>query len=185
MKQNTLFYSIHPSLRLPETRYFTIGVAVGFTLFIVQLGLRSIVLFTGGAIALIALIYWFWQTRSAAKPPSANLLEPAVFVARLDELKANIPGWQLEHWQVIQDQALTIWAIAAQLAQQDSLLFPELIETLYSTLELVEQSAEALCLAPQQPFSKVQPFNTQQQIQRSLEQLQMTQTQLQSLADQY
>jgi hypothetical protein len=185
MRKNTMSHSIRRTLQLTETQYFIIGVAAGLILFIVQLGLRSVVLFTGGTIVLMALIYWFWQTRSAAKAPSADLLELAVFVARLDGLKANIPGLQLGHWKVVQDQALAIWAIAAQLAQQESLLFLELIETLYSTLELAEQSAEALCLAPQQPFSKVQPFSrAQQQMQRSLEQLQMTQTQLQSLADQ-
>jgi hypothetical protein len=175
--------SICRTLRLWETRYFMIGVAVGLMVFIGQLGLRPIVLLSGIAIVLAALIYWFWQTRSTAKANSTNLLELDVFVACLDGLKAGIPVLQLEAWKAVQDKTLTIWAIAAQLAKQESLLLPDLLETLHSTLELAERSAEALCLSEQMQTPSFQD-KARRQMPRSFERLQITQTQLQTLADQ-
>jgi hypothetical protein len=175
--------SITRSLQLPETRYFLVGVVGGLIIFILQLGGRWIVLLSGGAIALGACIYWFWQTRSS-KAEAANLLQLDVFVAHLDCDKARVPPQKLEAWMTAQDQALTIRAIAAQLAQRESLLIPDLLETLHSTLDLTEQTAEALHLTTQIQTPDFQN-RAQQQMQASLERLQATQQQLQTLADRF
>jgi hypothetical protein len=178
--------SIIRSLQLPETRYFLVGVVGGLIIFILQLGGRWIVLLSSGTIALGACIYWFWQTRSSSKADalSANLLQLAVFMAHLDCDKARVPRQKLEAWMTAQDQALTIRAIAAQLAQRESLLIPDLLETLHSTLDLTEQAAEALHLTTQIQTPDFQN-RAQQQMQTSLERLQATQQQLQTLADRF
>jgi hypothetical protein len=178
--------SIIRSLQLSETRYFLVGVVGGLVIFILQLGGRWIALLSGGAIALGALVYWFWQTRSSlkAEASSANLLQLDVFVAHLDCDKARVPPQKLEAWMTAQDPALTIWAIAAQLAQRESLLIPDLLETLHSTLDLTEQTAEALHLITQIQTPDFQN-RAQQQMQNSLGRLQVTQLQLQTLADRF
>jgi hypothetical protein len=186
--------SMTRSLRLVETRYFLAGVMGGLISFVWILGWRWIVILSGGAIVLIAGVYWFWQTHSLlkaeskaeskAEASSANLLQLDVFVAHLDCAKARVPTLKLEAWRTTQEQALTIWAIAAQIIQRESILIPDLIETLHSTLDLTEQIAEALCLTTQMQTPEFQD-KAQRQMQKSLERLQATHQQLQTLADQF
>jgi hypothetical protein len=143
-----------------------------------------IVLLTGGAIALISIIYWFWKTPSPPQALSANLLQTDVFLDHLICCQNRIPTTQLEAWTAAKAQACSIQTNAEQIALRESVLIPDLLETLHSTLDLTEQIAEALHLLDNMQTPQYQT-RTQYQLQKSLERLEATHSQLQTLHDQF
>ena len=155
-------------------------------MFVFILGWRLIVLLTGGAIAFTSSIYWFWQIHSpsSSQSLSSNLLQGDVFAEHLAYSQRRVPAAHLRVWAGAQTQATSIQTNAEQIALRESMLIPDLLETLHSTLDLTEQIAEALYLLNQMQTAQYQT-QTQQQLQKSLARLEVTHNQLQTLNDQF
>jgi hypothetical protein len=181
-----MYQSISKKIKIPANQSYLFGTGVGLSLFIFILGWRLIVLLTGGAIALTSIIYWFWQNQPPpnAQAPSSNLLQADIFAEHLACFQPRIPTTRLEVWVTAQTQAIRIQTNAEQIAFRESVLIPDLLETLHSTLDLTEQVADALHLLDQMqtPQYKTQ---AQQQLQKSLARLETTHNQLQALNDQF
>jgi L-fucose mutarotase/ribose pyranase (RbsD/FucU family) len=178
--------SVAKIIKIPANKGYLAGVGAGLALFIFMLGWRLFVVLTGSAIALISIVYWFWKNQSSpsTQAPSSNLLQADVFLDYLACFQKQISVTRLEVWAVVQTQANSIQTNAAQIALRESVLIPDLLETLHSTLDLTEQIAEALHLLDQMQTPQYQT-RIQQRLQESLERLQATQSQLQTLNDQF
>jgi hypothetical protein len=181
-----MYQSLIQVVKVPTTKYYFFGVGVGFAIFVLILGWRFIVLLTGSAIALTAIVYWFWKTSAPSISPSHSfgLLQASIFLEQLDYLQPRIPATHLNVWSATQAQAINIQINAEQIALRESLLIPDLLETLHSTLDLSEQIADTLHLLDQMGTPEYQA-RTQQQLQRSLARLEVTHTQMQGLNDQF
>lgn len=171
--------------QLPQTRYLLIGVGLGYLSFIFWLGIRLLVLISGAVIALLAIAIWYLQLQPQKNSSalSANLLQAEVFLSHLNLLNNQIPTTSKSHLQFVQKQAQTIQQLATDIAQQESALIPDLLETLHTVLDLVAQLVQALQVRKQIKTPHYQEL-AQQQLQSSLNRLQQTCQKLQELHDQ-
>ncbi|MCU0567342.1 MAG: hypothetical protein MUF49_12175 [Oculatellaceae cyanobacterium Prado106] len=167
-----------------HTQFLLLGVGAGLIVFVLQLGLRSLVFITGGAIAIITILYWFWQNRAVptAQAPSANLLQAEVFQDHLTCFQQQVPAAEFTTWLPLQEQAMRVQAIATHIAQREPMIVSELLETLHSVLDLVEQISAALVLRQQIQTPQYLTL-TEQRLQGSLTRIQATEVQLQILND--
>lgn len=75
------------------------------------LGVRLIVLLSGGMIIVLAIASWYIQLKQLKKNPtnsSANLLETDVFLNHINHLNNQIPEASQSLWQSVQQQAQAI-----------------------------------------------------------------------------
>lgn len=172
----------HHSFRLSQTHLLLAGLSIGYVSFVSWLGMRSIVLLSGAAIAGTAIVSWYRQPRKAA-PSTANLLQADVFLNQVCCLDDRIPEASQTLWRSVKQQAEAIQQIAAPLAHQEPAFIPDLLETLHTVLDLAEQLAQALQVKQQVQTPRYRKL-AQQQLQNSLDRLQQTHDQLQELRDQ-
>lgn len=172
--------------RQSQTPLLFTGLFISYAGFILWLGVRLIVLLSGAVIVVLTITFWYVQlkrqkTKSSAI--SANLLQPDVFLSHITYLNKQIPDASQPLWQSVQEQALAIQQITTQIAQQESTLTPDLLETLHTIIDLIELLVQAV-----QVTAKVQTLHyrelAQKQLENSLNRLQQTQDQLQELHDQ-
>ncbi|NJR64767.1 MAG: hypothetical protein HC772_04655 [Leptolyngbyaceae cyanobacterium CRU_2_3] len=150
------------------------------------MGIRLIVVVSGAVIVGVAIAAWYTQLRSQAtahSAHSANLLQADVFLSHISFLTNRIPDAAQLQWQSVQQQAQAIQQIAAQIAQQESTLIPDLLETLHTVLDLIDQLVQALQVTQQVQTPRYREL-AQHQLKTSLSRLQQTHDQLQELRDQ-
>jgi ElaB/YqjD/DUF883 family membrane-anchored ribosome-binding protein len=172
--------------RLPHTQFLLVGLLVGYVGFVLWLGVRLIVLVSGAVIVGVTIASWYTQLQSQKTTPSAtsaNLLQADVFLSHIDALDHQIPAAARPQWRSVQQQAQVIQQIAAQIAQQESTSIPDLLETLHTVLDLVEQLVQALQVTQQVQTPRYREL-AQQQLRSSQNRLQQTHDQLQELRDQ-
>jgi hypothetical protein len=172
--------------RLTQTQGLWIGVLIGYSSFVVWLGMRWIVLISGAFIVVLAIASWHihLHTQKASRPvTSANLLQTDIFLSHINILNSQVPEACQSLWRSAQDQAQAIQQTAIQIAQQESTFIPDLLETLHTVLDLVDQLVQALQVTQQVQTLPYQEL-AQTQLQSSLDRLQQTQDQLQELRDQ-
>ncbi len=167
------------------TFYLGLAVGVGYACFVAWLGLRLIVLLTGGLIAIATIGFWFWQLRRdrSTPAPTPDLLQPEVFLKQLIAMEVQVPNATRSTWQVAQQQAEAIHQAATQIAQYEPTLIPDLLETLHTVLVLVTNLVQTLQVSQQVQTPQYQALG-QQQLERNQLQLQTTHQQLQELRDQ-
>ncbi|NJO39201.1 MAG: hypothetical protein HC769_12705 [Cyanobacteria bacterium CRU_2_1] len=180
----------HYFSRLPHTYFLLLGLAIGYIGFMGWLGIRSIVLLSGAVIVALAIVSWYRQLQShktthSATPStsSANLLQIDVFLNHINVLNNQIPDASRSLWQSVEQQAQDIQKIATQIAAQESTFIPDLLETLHTVLDLVDQLVQALQVIQQVQTPRYREL-AQQQLQSSQTRLQFTHDQLQELRDQ-
>lgn len=172
--------------RSPHTYFLLFGLAIGYISFVWWLGMRLIVFLSGAVIVALAIVFWYRQPRSQQTKPSissANLLQTDVFLDHLSSLDHHIPDASRSLWQAVQQQAQAIQQIATQIAQREATFVPDLLETLHTVLDLVDQLVQALQVIQQVQTPRYQEL-AQQQLQSSQTRLQLTHDQLQELHDQ-
>lgn len=172
--------------RLTQTQGLWVGVLLGYISFVLWLGMRWIVLGSGALIVMLAIASWHIQLRTQrAHSPvsSANLLQPEIFLNHITILNDRVPEACQSLWRSVQAQAQAIQQTAAQIAQQEPTFIPDLLETLHTVLDLVDQLVQALQVTQQVQTPHYQELS-QTQLQSSLDRLQQTHNQLQELRDQ-
>lgn len=172
--------------RPPSLRWLLAGLTVGYGGLVLWQGLRLVVLITGGAITAAAITAWYCfpkpQSRNLAAS-STNLLELEVWRWRLANLEPLLPTVTQPQWQKTVQQAVAIHPLVTQIAQQEPTFIPDLIETLHTVLELVDQLSRALQTTQRVQMPHYQAL-AQQQLRRSQTRLQQTHEQLRELHDQ-
>jgi hypothetical protein len=174
--------------RSPHTQFLLLGLAIAYISFVLWLGLRLIVLISGAVIVVVAIVSWYVQlerqtTTHSTSVTSANLLQTDVFLSHINSLSNQLPETSQSLWQSVRQQAKAIQRIATQIAQQEATFIPDLLETLHTVLELVDQLVQALLITQQVQTPRYRELS-QQQLQSSLTRLQQTHDQLQELRDQ-
>lgn len=177
--------SRNPS-RLHPVQWLLMGLLLGYVSFIGWLGVRIIVLLSGGMIVGFVVALWYLN-RDRHHPShaavSANLLETDVFISCIGPFSSHIPAASQSQWRAARLQAQAIQEIAQQIAQQESTFIPDLLDTLYTVLELTEQLAQALQVTHQVQTPRYREL-AQYQLKSSQARLQQTHDQLQELRDQ-
>lgn len=173
------------ALRQPQTYLLLLGLALGWGLLIRWQGMRPTVWIVGGAIALVTLVVWVWEIRPQPIPEGAadNLLDRVVFLEKLKILERQLPNAGQQEWVQAQTWAQRTQEFAEQIAQREPTLTPELLEALYTVLDLSGQVAEAL-----QVTQKIQTPTYRQlaeeRLRMSGDRLRATHDQMQQLQDQ-
>lgn len=168
-----------------QTFYLGLAIGLGYVCFVAWLGLRLIVLLTGGIIAITTIAIWFWQLRHDRSQPApvADLLQPEVFLQQVIAMDPQVPAATRSTWQVAQQQAESSQQAAMQIAQYEPTLIPDVLETLHTVLALLSNLVHILQVSQQVQTPQYQAIG-QQQLQRNQLQLQTTHQQLQELRDQ-
>ncbi|MCC5599546.1 hypothetical protein [Nostoc favosum] len=172
--------------QLSHTQFLVAGLLIGYISFVLWLGIRLIVLFSGAVIVVLAIASWYVQLEGqkiSSSATSANLLEKDVFLSHISYFNNRIPDTSQSLWRSVQLQAQAIGQIATQIAQQESTFTPDLLETLHTVLDLVDQLVQALQVIQQVQTPRYREL-AQQQLESSLTRLQQTHDQLQELHDQ-
>ncbi|MBW4644857.1 MAG: hypothetical protein KME23_18010 [Goleter apudmare HA4340-LM2] len=172
--------------QISSTQLLIIGLLIGYLGFVWWLGIRLVVLLSGGVIVVLAIASWLIQLKHPKTNPtasSANLLQTDVFFSHISHLDHQIPDVSRPLWRSVQQQAQVIQQIAIQIAQQESTFTPDLLETLHTVLDLVDQLVQALQITPKLRTPRYREL-AEQQLQSSRNRLQKTQDQLQELHDQ-
>ncbi|MBW4613850.1 MAG: hypothetical protein KME21_11335 [Desmonostoc vinosum HA7617-LM4] len=175
------------SFRLSETQLLLTGLLIGYVGFILWLGVRLIVLFSGAVIVVLAIASWYLQLKrqkTSSWANSANLLQIDIFLSHINCLDPQIPDADHTLWLTVKQQAQAIQQIATQIAQQESTFTLDLLETLHTVLDLVDRLVQALQVTQQMQTPHYREL-AQQQLQSSLTRLQQTHDQLQELRDQF
>lgn len=183
---------------------FSAGLLLGYGLFVLWLGLRPIVLLSGLAIvALSGLRGWRVIKRHLRSPVESdhNLLHKPVFM-RCIQQRVEIPSDAFllrpssaegssadakpvsiaSFWQQTQLKSDEIHALTVAIAQQDPIFIPDLLDTLYSVVDLVVQQGQS-AIAMVQVRTPEYQLLAQQQSDASWNRLQETHSQLQALHD--
>ncbi|MEO1402910.1 MAG: hypothetical protein AAFV72_16905 [Cyanobacteria bacterium J06635_1] len=175
--------------RLSYTQILLVGLSVGYVGFVAWLGLRLMVLVSGGAIALTALLIWYTQPQKTDNVNNPHdLLQPEIFLTQINGLGNLIPvTYQTplyqQHWDYAQAQSQAIHQIVIAIAQQESTFIPDLLDALHTVLDLVAQLVQALKVTQQVQTPQYQDL-AQQQLDTSVTRLRQTHDQLQALHDQ-
>ncbi|GBF81721.1 hypothetical protein [Aphanothece sacrum] len=172
------------AFHLPQTYLLIIGAILGYISFIVVLGIRPFPIIIGGLIVLGMIGIWFqqlWQFQSNIR---ANLLEIDSFVNELNKIEQNLGHKSsLPEWQQVLKWAKESQIFAHRISTKESILTPDLLETLYSILGLLSQVVQAI-LALEQIQTETYRTLTKKHLQTSCNRLQETHHQLQHLHDQ-
>ncbi len=156
------------------------AIALGLTLFLGITGLSWTTVAIALAVGITMAAAWYLQFPQRAPLEDRTLLNPEVFVAELAAIApatARAPWPQAETWAIASQRA------AAQIAQQDPQLVPDLLETLYTVVELARQVALGVTTLPQ---VQTEPYRSQAQahLQASCDRLEATHNHLHHLQDQ-
>jgi len=131
---------------LPQT-YGTIGLAVGgWVGLLLWLGLRPVV-WLGGSIATVVMLgWWLGEVRRLPAPKvSEDLLDAAALERHLAAIESlagqSTAARQL--WGAIVQDTQALRSAAADIAQRDAALLPDLYEAIVTGLGLAERAARA------------------------------------------
>ncbi len=181
-------YSRQHRYRLPHTLILLVALALGSFGIVLWLGLRWVVVTSVLMISVAAIAAWQRQLDQHRRTLStisnaANLLQKDVFLSHLNHVEHQYPDIPHSLWMSARQRAEAIQAVAAQIAQQESAFIPDLLETLHTVLDLVEQLAQALRAIREVKTYRYQQL-AQQQLHSSHQRLEQTRAQLQELHDQ-
>jgi len=172
------------AFRYPQTTFLLVGVLLGFGALMVFGGIKLISLGVGAAIGLVMLGAWFFQFRGDRLDTTGNLLDRTVMLEHLDAIAAKFPGLDIQTpWADAYRWASESQAAAAEIAEREATLVPDLLEALY-TVEGLAANIAGSTVALEQVQTEHYRTLTQTQLQTSCDRLQATHHQLQSLRDQ-
>ncbi len=171
--------------RQPQTYLLFLGTAFGYGLLIALAGNRPVAWVGGGVVAMV--IASSWVTGYQASPPKSSdhsdLLDPVSFQKRIDTIQARITQENDRTWQPVKAWALQSQTFAVRICDREPTLRTELLEALYTVVDLAQQVADGLQVQAQIQTPTYQQM-AQKQLQQSCDRMQETHQQLQQLQDQ-
>ena len=116
----------------------------GYLGFVLWLGIRLIVLVSGGVIVGVAIVLLVSTTPASSILYIIKLATTDIFLSHTSFFDNQIPAAAQTQWRSVQQQAQTIQQIAVQIAQREPTFIPDLLETLHTVLDLIDQLVQAL-----------------------------------------
>jgi len=171
--------------RQPQTYLLLLGTAFGYGLLIALAGNRLVTWVGGGAVATVMAGSWVTGYRPSPMgvTDDSDLLNGASFQRRIDAIQAQVVRDRNQTWQPIKDWALQSQTFAVRICDREPTLRAELLEALYTVVELAQQVADGLQVQAQIQTPKYQQM-AKQQLKQSCDRMQQTHQQLQQLQDQ-
>jgi hypothetical protein len=171
--------------RQPQTYLLLLGTALGYAALIGISGNRPLVWLGGGAVATVMVGSWVSGYRAVPRTAEAtsDLLDASAFQAQIAAIHARVVRSGLETWQPVKTWALQSQTYAAQICEREPMLRVELLEALYTVVDLAQQVADALKVIAQIQTPAYREM-AQQRLQLSCDRMQQTHAQLQQLQDQ-
>ncbi|RZM78808.1 hypothetical protein [Leptolyngbya iicbica] len=172
------------AFRYPQTTFLLVGAGLGFLALVVFTGFQWVGVVVGAIIAVGMLGAWFFQFRGDRLNTTGNLLDRTVMLEHLDAISAKFPGIDMQSpWVNAYQWSSESQTAAAEIAERDSTLIPDLLEALY-TVEGLAANIAGSTVALEQVQTEQYRTLTQQQLEKSCDRLQETHHQLQALRDQ-
>jgi hypothetical protein len=168
---------------LPHTYFLLLGTGLGYLGLLLWVGIRLIPILLGALIVLLMILAWIWQIHKMRGLIADNLLETEIFSDKLAEVTQKLAGRSPANWQETFNWAKESQVFAHRIARKESVLTPELLETLYTVIALLDQVIEAH-LALEQVETDTYKQLTENHLKASRKQLKNTYSQLQHLQDQ-
>lgn len=171
--------------RQPQTYLFILGTALGYGLLLVLAGNRPVAWVGGGAVATAMAGSWVtgYRTSSTQLDTDHDLLDTASFQRRIEAIQSQLPRASYRTWQPVKDWAVESQTFAASICDREPSLHTELLEALYTVVNLAQQVADGLQVQAQIQTPRYQQL-AKQQLQQSCDRMQQTHQQLQQLQDQ-
>lgn len=171
-------------LKQPHTYLVLLGTALGYGVLIAVSGSRPLVWLGGGTVATAMVGSWISGYRASSPDPheADNLLNATAFAQRLQAIQPPDTS-NPDLWGRVQTWALQSQRFAEHICERDSWLRPELLDTLYTVIDLAQQVADGLHLQAQIQTPAYQHM-LQEQLQQRCDRLHQTHNQLQQLHDQ-
>jgi hypothetical protein len=169
--------------QIPQTYLLLVGIVLGLSIFLSWVGIRPLTVILGGLISLGMLGYWIKHLSSILSQNRANLLDLDNFLQQLKPIAAKLGQKSPLPWSKAETYAKESQQFCQTIVQRESTLTPELIETLYTVLDLSDQVVEAI-LALEKVQTQSYRDLAQEHLNTSLNRLQNTHHQLQQLQDQ-
>lgn len=170
-------------LSLPHSYFLLLGAGLGYLGLLLWVGIRLIPILLGALIFILMILAWIWQIEKMRGLIADNLLENEIFRDKLAELTRKLAGRSPANWQETLNWAKESQAFAHRIARKESVLTPELLETLYTVIALLDQVIEAH-LALEQVETDTYKKLAENHLEASRKQLKNTHSQLQYLQDQ-
>lgn len=170
-------------LRLPQTYFLFVGAALGYIAFLVWVGIRLVPLVVGAIITFVMLSSWLWQVKKITSQTRVNLLDINGFIEEVEKIEQKLSKKSWVEWENTRKWAIESQTFAQNITNKESVLYPEVVETLHTILDLSNQVAETIIAREQvqtDPYRQL----TQQHLNTCCTRLQQTHEQLQQLQDQ-
>lgn len=171
--------------RQPQTYLLLLGTALGYGLLITAVGNRPVAWAGGGAVATVMVSTWGMGYRLSPRgaQDDSDLLNAASFQRRIEGIQAQVVGDRDRTWQPVKNWALQSQTFASRICDREPTLRTELLEALYTVVNLAQQVADGLQVQAQIQTPTYQQM-AKQQLQQSCDRMQQTHHQLQQLQDQ-
>jgi len=136
-------------LQLPQTYLLLISIVFGLSIFFHGVGVRPLSLGLGSIIAAGMIAAWLYPLLSKISVNAVNLLDTDNFRQHLQKIAGGLGNRSAADWQKAQAYAIKSHELCQVIVAQESILATEVLETLYTVLNLSEQVIHAI-LALQQ-----------------------------------
>lgn len=170
-------------IQLPQTYLLLTAIILGLSIFFHGVGMRPLSLGLGSIVAAGMIVAWLYSLRSQISANALNLLDTDNFRERLQRIAGDLGSRSTGDWQKAQTYAIESHQLCKAIVSQESILTTEVLETLYTVLNLSEQVIHAILALDQ---VKTDHYRTlaRTHLQTSLERLKTTHHNLQQLQDQ-
>jgi len=170
-------------LQLPQTYLLLMAIVLGLSIFFHGVGIRPLSLGLGSIIVAGMVVAWLYSLRLEISTNSVNLLDTDNFRQRLQKISSDISNKSTTEWQKAQTYAIESHQLCQAIVTQESILTTEILETLYTVLNLSEQVIHAILTLKQVKTERYRTL-TRNHLQTSLDRLKTTHHNLQQLQDQ-
>ena len=171
--------------RQPHSYILLLGIAFGYGLLLAFAGNRPVVWVGGGVVATAMAVSWVTGYRSSpvSENDHSDLLNAVSFQRRIEAIQAQVTRDRYQTWQSVKAWALQSQTYAERICDREPTLRTELLEALYTVVNLAQQVADGLQVQAQLQTPTYQKI-AQKQLQQSCDRMQQTHQQLQQLQDQ-
>ncbi|BAZ88829.1 hypothetical protein NIES932_02940 [Raphidiopsis curvata NIES-932] len=170
-------------LQLPQTYLLLTAIVFGLSIFFYGVGVRPLSVGLGSIIVAGMIAAWLCPLLSQISANAVNLLDTDNFRQRLQRIAGGLGNKSAPDWQKAQSYAIKSHQMCQVIVVQESVLTTEVIETIYTVLNLCEQVIHAI-LALEQVKTDHYRTLARNHLQTSLERLKTTHHNLQQLQDQ-
>lgn len=167
----------------PQTYFLLCGTVLGYSLLLAVAGNRPVVWLGGSIVATAMASSWVMGYQTFPEEiDGSDLLNLASFHQKIDAIQAQIPATGEETWQTVKERLLQSHTFAVGIRDRTPSLHPELIEALYTALDLAQQVADDLQVQAQIQTAVYQTL-VKKQLKQSCDRVEHTHLQLQQLQD--